>query len=182
MSGESARPRRGSGFSRRTAARLAAVQAIYEMELSGRSPDAVLREFAEKRWDGVGADDSGDEPAVKLPKRSRTDTGLFCDLVRGVAERERHLDLMIGQALSDDWPMDRLEAVLRAILRAGAFELSAEPEVPPRVVISEYVDLAHAFFEGNEPALANAVLDRLGHLLRPDDMGDRNRDSGRPSR
>jgi transcription antitermination protein NusB len=167
-------------MSRRTAARLAAVQAIYEMELSGRSTDQVLREFADQRWDGVGSDDGGDEPTVKLPKRAKTDTGLFCELVRGVSERQQYLDGMLGQALSDDWPLGRLEAVLRAILRAGAFELSSAPEVPPRVVITEYVDLAHAFFEGSEPGLANAVLDRLGHILRPDDMGEENGDSGQP--
>ncbi|MCG8511169.1 MAG: transcription antitermination factor NusB [Rhodospirillales bacterium] len=181
MSRGSARPRRGKGISRRTAARLAAVQALYEMELSGRSADSVLREFAAKRWDGVGSDPD-DEPVVKVPPREKTDTGFFCELVRGVDQQARRLDEVIGQALSDDWPLDRLEAVLRAILRAGAFELSAGPEVPPRVVISEYVNLTHAFFEGSEPALANAVLDRLGHLFRPEDMREINGESGQPPR
>ena len=78
---------------------------------------------------------------------------------------------MITPALSAEWPLERLEAVLRAILRAGAYELFARADVPLKVVITEYVDIAHAFFEGKEPGLVNAVLDRIGRVLRTDEAG-----------
>lgn len=161
-----------SAMRQRTAARLAAVQAIYEMELAASSPDTVLRGFRERRWEGVSASDvsSGGLPIRPLPQEP--DQLLLTELVRGVAERREALDAMLSPVLSAEWPIDRLEAVLRAILRAGAFELFARSDVPLRVVISEYVDIAHAFFEGKEPGLVNAVLDRLGRVLRPDEAGE----------
>ncbi|MBL6946147.1 MAG: transcription antitermination factor NusB [Rhodospirillales bacterium] len=150
----------------RSAARLAAVQAIYEMELAERSADAVLREFAERRWDLLAAD----RTAMESVSRLDPDTAFLGELVRGVAERNSDLEGMISPALSSEWPLERLEAVLRAILKAGAFELFARSDVPVRVVISEYVDIAHAFFEGKETGLVNAVLDRIGRVLRPDEI------------
>ncbi len=161
-----------SAMRQRTVARLAAVQAIYEMELAASSADTVLRGFRENRWDGDG---SGEVSAGGLPIRpakGEPDQVLLNELVRGVAERRAELDAMISPALSEGWPLERLEAVLRAILRAGAFELFARSDVPMRVVITEYVDIAHAFFQGKEPGLVNAVLDRLGRVLRQDEAGD----------
>ncbi len=157
-----------SGMRQRTAARLAAVQAIYEMELASSSPDTVLRGFREHRWESP----SGEVSAGGLPIRpgqGDPDQVLLTELVRGVAERRADLDAMITPALSAEWPLERLEAVLRAILRAGAFELFARADVPLKVVITEYVDIAHAFFEGKEPGLVNAVLDRIGRVLRADE-------------
>jgi N utilization substance protein B len=84
-----------------------------------------------------------------------------------VVAGQRDLDPAIDGALSDDWPLKRVDATLRAILRAGAFELSGRPDVPARVVITEYVDVAKAFFEGEVPAMVNAVLDALARTLRP---------------
>ena len=78
---------------------------------------------------------------------------------------------MIARALTQEWPIERLEAILRAILRAGAYELLARIDVPARVVISEYLEVAHAFFSGKEPSLVNGVLDRLGRLLRETELG-----------
>jgi len=150
---------------RRTAARLAAVQAIYEMELAERSADAVLKDFAAQRWAAAGVVESTDAPEPRLDP----DATFLGDLVRGVAARRPDLDGMISAALSAEWPLDRLEAVLRAILRAGAYELFARQDVPFKVVVSEYVNVAHAFFEATETGLVNAVLDRIGRLLRPDE-------------
>ena len=78
---------------------------------------------------------------------------------------------MLNSALTDEWPLPRLETTLRAILRAGAYELLARSDIPPRVVISEYLDVAHAFFAGKEPAMVNGVLDKLAHVLREGDLG-----------
>ncbi len=149
---------------RRSVARLAAVQALYELEMAGAQTDTVLRRFLEDRWTGKEPGESWNPGALDL------DRELLTQVVHGVSARLGDLDRLIDDALSKKWTMERLETVLKAILRAGAFELSALKEVPPRVVITEYVDVAHAFFAANEPALVNGVLDRLAHVLRADEM------------
>ena len=147
---------------RRGAARLAAVQALYEMDIAGAKADPVLVEFMQNRWKSVAEDDDVPPP----------DVSFLGNLVRGVDGRLAEIDAMIGDALSEDWPMDRLELVLKAILRAGTYELLALGDVPPRVVINEYVDLTHAFFAGNEAGLVNGVLDHLARSLRSAEMGE----------
>ena len=143
---------------RRSVARLAAVQALYQLELNPElEPEAVVREFARHR---LGREIDGEEYGEADPE-------LFADVVRGAAMRREQLDETLSAVLSDEWPLLRLEAVLRAILRAGAYELAWRPDIPPRVAISEYTTIAHAFFTGKEPGLANGVLDRLGRMLRP---------------
>ncbi len=151
----------GNRGGRRSAARLAAVQALYEMEVAGAPADPVLREFLEHRWQGQEA-----------PHGAEPDAAFLGDLVRGVGARSAELDALITPALSADWPLERLEVLLRAILRAGAYELLAREDVPPRVVIAEYLNVAHAFFTGREPALVNGVLDSLARTLRPDALGE----------
>ena len=141
---------------RRTAARLACVQALYEMDVSGAATDPVLSEFMTERW-------SRAHESARLPE---PDPDFLSTLVRGVSEQLSQLDETIAQALAPDWSLDRLEVLVRSVLRAGAFELTALPEVPTKVVINEYVDVAHAFFDGNEPALVNGVLDRLARRHR----------------
>lgn len=163
-------------MSRRTAARLAAVQAVYEMELAGCSAEVALKDFAD-RWVTIGQD--GEVGPAAAARRVDPDASFLGDLVRGVAMRSADLDGMLAPALSEEWPLARLEAVLRAILRVGAFELFARSDVPLRVVISEYVDIAHAFFDAKEAGLVNAVLDRIGRVLRPDEVGN---DNGGPAR
>ena len=91
--------------------------------------------------------------------------------MRNAAAARADLDAAIDEALTPDWPIDRLDRVIKAILRAGCFELRDRADVPPRVVISEYVDVAKAFFSGKEPGLVNGVLDRLARRFRPDEMG-----------
>ena len=146
---------------RRSAARLAAVQALYQLELNpAAEPEAVIREFLRHR---LGRDIDGDN-------YGEADQTLFEDVVRGAVADGDRLDETIAAVLSEEWPLPRLEAVLRAILRAGAYELPHRQDVPPRVAVSEYTDIAHAFFSGKEPGLANGVLDRLARSLRPDDF------------
>lgn len=164
--GEGRRGRPDMG--RRTAARLAAVQAVYEMEMTEHSADAVLRDFAADRWAAAGTNDEAGGPS----RRVDPDAAFLGDLVRGAAGRLADIDGIIAPALSAEWPLERLEAVLRAILRVGAYELFARADVPLRVIISEYVDIAHAFFDAKEAGLVNAVLDRIGRVLRPDEAGD----------
>lgn len=144
---------------RRSAARLAAVQALYSMEITGVTAEQAMDEFRERQ--------ENDEPGGTL---AQPDGELVTLLVRGASVDGEALDEMIGRALSRDWTTERLESVLRAILRAGAFELKARPQTPARVVISEFVDVAHAFYAGPEPGMVNAVLDKVARALRAEEF------------
>jgi N utilization substance protein B len=165
----------GRGGPRRlAAARLAAVQALYQSEMTGASADTVIRDFLEH---GVGrtsmiGPEGDDLPEVEVPL-AKPDATLFAAIVRGTLERRADLDLMIGGALAEGWSVDRLETIMRSILRAGAFELSSRSDIPPRVSISEYVDVAAAFYGGAEPGMVNAVLDRIARVVRSGEIGNR---------
>ncbi len=148
----------GKGGAKQSAARLAAVQALYQAELTGAPVEAVLAEFLALR---LGEEIDG----VSL---AGADRGLLDLLVRGVGKERDELDDMLAAVLDENWPVERLETLLRILLRVGALELSRRPEAPVRVVVSEYVDLAGAFFGGKEPGLVNGVLDRLARALRPE--------------
>jgi N utilization substance protein B len=161
-----------TGARKRSVARLAAVQALYQIDLSSTPPDLVVAEFLKHR---LGRDVDGDN-------YGEADAALFADIVKGATARREDLDRAISGVLTPDWPLDRLETVLRAVLRAGAYELLARPDVPARVIISEYLDVAHAFFAGKEPGLVNGVLDRLGHLLRSGDLDEGSRGGDAPAR
>ena len=149
----SLQPRRAN---RRGAARLAAVQALYQMDVAATPLHDILAEF-ESHW--LGREVEGDE---YLPAEAAN----FRDVVGGVVAEQRKLDPMIDAALQKGWPLKRIETVLRAILRAGAYELDCKPDVPARVVVSEYVDVAHAFVDEDETGMINAVLDQLARQLR----------------
>lgn len=168
MNGSSPKKRKTDGkplaATRRSVARLSAVQALYQIEITQSDPETVLREFLKHRLERPGG---GGEEEIPL---ADPDAELFTDLVRGVSARREDLDGMITAALTKDWTVDRLESVLRAALRSGAYELLARPDVPARVIISEYVDIAHAFFSGPEPGLVNGVLDRIARPLRPGEL------------
>ncbi len=158
---------------RRSAARLAAVQALYEMDMAGAEADQVLEEFLQQRWrHGAAGDDAG-EPAPRdgedtpdAAAMTEPDNDFLGDLVHGVSTRRQELDELIAQVLSGERTVDRLETLLRVILRGGAYELSSKPDVPATVVITEYLDVAHAFFDDKGVSLVNGVLDRLAHNLR----------------
>lgn len=146
------------GAARRSAARLAAVQVLYSMEITDVGATQALDEFAQR---------CEQEPPDTL---AAPDRQMVAFLVQGVAADLAALDEQVAANLTRDWTVDRLEAVLRAILRAGAFELKSRPQTPARVAITEYVDVAHAFYAGPEPGLVNAVMDRLARSLRPSEF------------
>ena len=135
----------------RSVARLAAVQALYQMEASGVGAEAVVREFVDHRFD---TDMEGERLAP-------ADEAYFADIVRGAVKDQAAIDQAIARRLAQNWRLERIDATLRAILRAGAFELLARPEAPTEVVIDEYVEIAKSFFEGPEPGVVNAVLDGI---------------------
>jgi transcription antitermination protein NusB len=153
-------PKDGRRANRRGAARLAAVQALYQMDLASTSLDSILAEF-EKFW--IGREVEGEQ---YLP----AEAAFFREVVSGVVAEQRTLDPLIDAALAQGWPLKRIETVLRAILRAGAYELDHRRDVPARVVVSEYVDVAHAFVDADETGMVNAVLDQLARQIRAEEF------------
>ena len=148
-------------FEPRRAARLAAVQALYQMELNGDDAESVTAEFIDHRL--------GREPEIS---GGDADAEFFGAVVRGVPQHQVEIDQAIAKVLSKDWKLERVDSILRAILRAGTFELIGRPDVPARAVIDEYVELAHAFFSGDEPKFVNAALDKLAHRKRAREFGE----------
>jgi N utilization substance protein B len=143
----------------RSVARLAAVQALYQMEVSGVGVEAVIREFTEHRFDrGI----EGDESATL----ASADEAFFAELVRGVVGTQREIDAAVVKRLAAGWRLERLDATVRAILRAGAYELAHRSDVPVEVVIDEYVELAKSFFEGPESGFVNGALDGVARDVR----------------
>jgi N utilization substance protein B len=140
----------------RSVARLAAVQALYQMEVSSIGVEHVIREFVEHRFDR-------DVDGVTL---ASADEAFFADLVRGVVGQQKRIDAAIARRLAEGWRLERLDATVRAILRAGAFELSDRTDVPTEVAIDEYVELAKSFFEGTEPGFVNGALDAVARDVR----------------
>jgi len=147
----------------RSQARLAAVQALYQMDLAETDLAAVIEEFKAHR---LGSDLENGTAAQADPEH-------FADLLKGVVRRQRDIDPMIDRQLAEGWRLTRIDSIVRAILRAAAFELMELQDVPPRVVISEYIEVAHAFFEGDEPRVVNGVLDSLARKLRPGELPER---------
>lgn len=141
---------------RRSAARLAAIQALYQIDAIGASADDTIEEFLHHRHGATTEGGSTLEIA----------SDWFAKLVRGVCSRREEIDMLIAGALTDGWTLSRLERLLLAVLRAGVFELLANTEVPARVAIDEYVEVARAFFGRGEPGFVNGVLDCLARDLR----------------
>lgn len=148
----------------RSAARMATVQSLYELDMVEGDADPVLRTFIEKRWTVSVEDEDGDE--VGEADFLDPDKTFLIELVRGVISRKGEVDEMIQSTLGSKWTVDRLEVLLRAILRAGTYELMARADIPAKVIINEYMDVAHAFFSEGEPKMVNGVLDKLAHVLR----------------
>jgi N utilization substance protein B len=153
MNGESNDPRKAN---KRGAARLAAVQALYQMDLAGTGLNEIMAEF-EGHWLGGEVEGVQYRPA---------EAAYFRDIVGGVVREQSRLDRQIDATLSRGWPLKRIETVLRAVLRAGAYELACRSDVPARVVTAEYVDVAGAFVDKEETGMVNAVLDQLAHQWR----------------
>jgi N utilization substance protein B len=144
----------------RGAARLAAVQALYQLEIGGGDLLAVVAEFEQFR---LGRELDGNQYRA-------ADPAWFRDIVSGVVGDQRVIDPMVHTALVEDWPLKRVDATLRAILRCGTYELTKRKDVPGRVIITEYIDVARAFFVEDEPKMVNGVLDRIAHDVRPDEF------------
>jgi N utilization substance protein B len=144
----------------RSAARLAAVQALYQMDVSGTGVIDALAEF-EAFWIGREVEGIEFKPS---------DIEFFRNILSGVVQNQRAIDTKVDAALAAGWPLTRIEAVLRAILRAGAYELMFRKDVPARVTISEYVDVTHGFYGGDEPGMVNAVLDNLARDVRAGEL------------
>ena len=134
----------------RSAARLAALQALYQLEITGADPSDVIEEFIAHRFDKT------------LPN----DEVFFADVVHGVLKHQVDIDRALAHSLSEGWTLARIDSILRALLRAASYELIARADVPVKVVIDEYVELARDFFDGDEPKFVNAVLDKLAHEKR----------------
>jgi len=146
----------GSARQARSVARLAAVQALYQMEVSSAGAEAVIREFSEHRFDR-------DVEDLTL---AGADEAFFADLVRGVVAHQGEVDKAVVRRLAQNWKLERIDATVRAILRAGAYELTHRADVPTEVVIDEYVELAKSFFEGPEPGFVNGALDGVAQDVR----------------
>lgn len=155
---------------RRGAARLAAVQALYQMDMGGGTVDAVIRDFLTGAIGGEVIREDLDLETEEIVPLIALDAEVFTILVRGATAMRDRLDEIITGALSNTWEADRLEPVLRNVLRCGIYELLERPNVPARVVISEYVDMTRAFYDTAEAGMVNAVLDRLAREVRPDEM------------
>ncbi|WP_455872710.1 transcription antitermination factor NusB [Rhizobium yanglingense] len=140
----------------RGAARLAAVQALYQMDIGGTGVLEIVAEYEAHR---LGQEIDG-ETYLKA------DAAWFRSIVSGVVREQLRLDPLIASALQDDWALSRLDSTVRAILRAGVFELLDRKDVPVAVIVTEYVEIAQAFFEDDEPKLVNAVLDRIAKQVR----------------
>ena len=148
---------------KRGAARLAAVQALYQMDVVGTGVMETVAEFEDLR---LGKELDGETYHA-------ADASWFRGIVAGVVETQKQIDPIVHSSLSDDWPLARIDSILRAILRAGVFELANRKDVPAKVVITEYVDVANAFFDGDEPKMVNGVLDRVSRRLREGELGER---------
>ena len=141
-------------------ARLAVVQALYQMEATGVGVEAVIGEFRDHGFGGAFEDRTGEE----------TDEAFFADLLRGVVQLQKRIDPQIEKRLARQWTLSRLDATARAILRAAAFEFIHRAEIPAVVIINEYVEIANAFFDNRDPKFINAVLDRMAKELRDEDF------------
>jgi N utilization substance protein B len=149
----------------RTGARVAAVQALFQSEQAGENPEAVIEQFVRHRLGPNDADESFGEGRVP-----DADVRLFARLVRAAAGRIEEIDAALAEVLAKDWPIEKLDPVLRALLRAAAAELITPNDPPMRVVINEYLDIAHGFFAGDEPKFANGVLEALARRFRADEF------------
>lgn len=156
MTAPEKRERDGEALTPRTAARVAAVQALYQMDMAGTDLNDVITEFTDERFSGETKDELV----------AAADRLFFAEVLRAVLRLQRQIDPMIDEQLAIGWRLVRVDSILRAILRAGAAELMDRPDVPARVTINEYVNVAHLFFSEDEPKVVNGILDKLARKLR----------------
>ena len=145
---------------KRGSARLSAVQALYQLDISGASVTETVAEYENFR---LGREVDGETYL-------EADAAWFRGIVGGVFRDQKQIDPVIHQALTADWPLSRIDATLRAILRAGVFELMNRKDVDAKVVLSEYVEVAKAFFEADEPKMVNGVLNNVARRIRAGEL------------
>ena len=145
---------------KRGAARLSAVQALYQMDIGGAGLTEIVAEYENFR---LGGEIDGE-------KYRDADPSWFRGVVAGVVRDQKAIDPIIHKSLTEDWPLSRIDSILRAILRAAVFELINRADVGARVIVSEYVEVTKAFFEGDESKMVNGVLDRIGRNLREGEL------------
>ncbi len=144
---------------KRGAARLAAVQALYQMDVAGAGLLEIAAEYEAHR---LGREIDG-------AQYREADARWFRSILSGVVDNQKRIDPIVRQSLVEGWPLSRLDTTLRAILRSGTYELMRRNDVPVAVIVNEYVDIARAFYEDEEPKLVNAVLDRVAKRVRDKD-------------
>lgn len=149
----------------RSHARFAAVQALYQMDVAQTDLNDVISEFANYRLAASSHSEAEPDPEPKT-----IDASFFEHILTGIVEKQRQLDPRVNEKLADGWTLTRIDSILRAILRAGAFEILFCKDIPAKVVINEYVNIAHDFFEGQEAKVVNGVLDSLAKQVRSDEM------------
>jgi transcription antitermination protein NusB len=152
--------KQGAAEIARSQARLAAVQALYQMDLASTDLNQLITEFAAHRF-GEEAEDRTVADA---------DLELFSEIVRGVVARQREIDPPLDAQLASGWRLNRIDSIIRATLRSAMFEFVGRAEVPARAIINEYVEVAKAFFSGDEPKVVNAVLDKVARKARPNEF------------
>lgn len=174
-----------AGAPARSSARLAAVQGLYQMDIAGTGIERVIGERlaygldTDQAAEGLSEDQRAVQEAAPLPisddvqELVAPDPILFAEILRGVTRRQRDIDPAVDEQLAKGWRLVRIDSTVRAILRAGTFELIERIDVPARVVISEYVQIAHAFFSGDEPKVVNGVLDSLARRYRASEFEGR---------
>jgi len=144
----------------RRVSRRSAVQALYQMDVSGAPHKTVIKEFLDHRF---GYEDE--------PGMVRADEPYFEDIMNGVVTNQTRIDQAIDGRLSDKWPLRRLDATLRALLRSATYEIQSRPDVPALVIINEYMAIATEFFSGKEPGIVNGVLDKIAKDARAAEFG-----------
>lgn len=150
----------------KSTARLAAVQALYQVTATDTDYTRVVRDFLAGRVGGMAIDEDPDTETETPIRLADMDQGMFSGLVSETVARQDDIDEMINANLDAAWHGDRLELIVRSILRAAIAELLGATEAPAKVVVSEYVDITHAFYSGTEPKMVNAVLDKIAKALR----------------
>ena len=144
----------------RRVSRISAVQALYQMDVSGEPHKTVVKEFLDHRFG------HSDQPGMV-----KADETYFEDIMTGVVTNQSDIDSAISKNLSEKWPLRRLDATLRALLRSATYELQKRPDVPALVIINEYMAIATEFFSGKEPGMVNGVLDKIAKTARAAEFG-----------
>lgn len=152
----------------RSLARLGAVLALYQMDIAGTDLNIIIDDFINSRGPSAyeaGTKDTENQDAMQIDLATM-DKDLFIDILRGLVANQKEIDSLIHDKLNNDWPMARIDTTLRAIFRAGGYEMLKRADIPPKVIINEYVEMSKAFFDSQETNMINGVLDGIAKDIR----------------